>query len=100
VYSANAFIFKPGERARNYLRQAGGPDRQADRKRLFILRADGSVVSAQYADVQKAAIYPGDTIVVPPNLDPRGGFQRTIDLAQIAGNLALSVAAIAVLARQ
>ncbi|HTV09437.1 MAG TPA: SLBB domain-containing protein [Candidatus Aquilonibacter sp.] len=100
VYSANAFIYKPGERARNYLRQAGGPDRQADRKRMFILRADGSVVSEQYADVQKALIYPGDTIVVPPNLQPRNVLQRTIDIAQIAGNLALSAAAIAVLAKQ
>jgi protein involved in polysaccharide export with SLBB domain len=100
VYSANAFIYRPGERARNYLRQAGGPDRQADKKRLFILRADGSVVSQQYADVNKSMIYPGDTIVVPPNLQPRSGLQRTIDIAQIAGNLALSVAAIAVLARQ
>jgi hypothetical protein len=67
---------------------------------LFILRADGSVVSQQYADVNKSMIYPGDTIVVPPNLQPRSGLQRTIDIAQIAGNLALSVAAIAVLARQ
>jgi protein involved in polysaccharide export with SLBB domain len=100
VYSANAFIYKPGERARNYLRQAGGPDRQADKKRLFVLRADGSVVSEQYADVQKAMIYPGDTIVVPPNLQPHSALQRTIDIAQIAGNLALSVAAIAVLAKQ
>jgi protein involved in polysaccharide export with SLBB domain len=100
VYSANAFIYKPGKRAQNYLRQAGGPDRQADRKRLFILRADGSVVSEQYANVEKSVIYPGDTIVVPPNLEPRSVLQRTIDIAQIAGNLALSVAAIAVLARQ
>jgi protein involved in polysaccharide export with SLBB domain len=100
VYSANAFIYRPGERARNYLRQAGGPDRQADRKRMFILRADGSVVSEQYADVQKVTIYPGDTIVVPPNLQPHNVLQRTIDIAQIAGNLALSAAAIAVLAKQ
>ena len=99
VYSANAFLYKPDERARNYLREAGGPDRRADKKRLFILRADGSVVSQQYSDVKKAMIYPGDTIVVPPNLE-RSGLQKTIDFAQIAGNLALSAAAIAVLAKQ
>jgi protein involved in polysaccharide export with SLBB domain len=99
VYAANAFLYKPGERARNYLHEAGGPDRRADKKRLFILRADGSVVSQQYSDVEKAMIYPGDTIVVPPNLE-RSGLQKTIDFAQIAGNLALSAAAIAVLAKQ
>jgi protein involved in polysaccharide export with SLBB domain len=99
VYSANAFIYLPGKRVRDYLHQAGGPDRQADHKRMFVLRADGSVVSQQYADVKKAAIYPGDTIVVPPVLE-RNGLQKVMNFAQIAGNLALSAAAIAVLARQ
>jgi hypothetical protein len=100
VYSANAFIYTPGKRANSYLHQAGGPDRQADHKRMFILRADGSVVSQQYADVKKTIIYPGDTIIVPPYVQPKYGLQRTLAIAQIAGNLALSVAAIAVLANQ
>jgi protein involved in polysaccharide export with SLBB domain len=99
VYSANAFIYVPGKRAKAYLHEAGGPDRQADHKRMFILRADGSVVSEQYADVEKAAVYPGDAIVVPPSL-PKNTLQRALSIAQIAGNLVLSVATIAVLARQ
>ena len=68
MYSANAFIYLPGKRAKVYLHEAGGPDRQADHNRMFVLRADGSVVSQQYTNVKKAAIYPGDTIVVPPVL--------------------------------
>lgn len=98
VYSANAFIYEKGRTAKLYLRQAGGPDRQADKKRTFILRADGSVVSQQYTDVQKVAIYPGDTIVVPP-AGAKSGLLRTLSIAQIVGNLALSGAAIAVIAR-
>jgi protein involved in polysaccharide export with SLBB domain len=100
VYSANAFVYRPGKRALEYLRKAGGPDRQADRRRMFILRADGSVVSRQYANVMKAMIYPGDTIVVPPALDRRSILQRTTDIAQIVGNFALSIAALDVLANQ
>ena len=98
VYSANAFIYETGKTAKVYLRDAGGPDRQADKKRTFILRADGSVVSQQYTDVQKAMIYPGDTIVVPPS-GAKTGLVRTLSIAQIVGNLALSAAAIAVIAR-
>jgi protein involved in polysaccharide export with SLBB domain len=100
VYSANAFVYRPGKRALDYLRKAGGPDREADRKRIFILRADGSVVSRQYANVMKAMIYPGDTIVVPPALDRRSVLQRTADIAGIVGNFALSIAALDVLANQ
>jgi protein involved in polysaccharide export with SLBB domain len=99
VYSANAFIYTSGKRAGVYLHEAGGPDRQADHKRMFILRADGSVVSQQYTDVKKSMIYPGDTIVVPQAL-PKNTLQRTLNIAQIVGNLALSAASIAVIAKE
>ena len=98
VYSANAFIYAPDKRAGVYLHEAGGPDRQADHKRMFILRADGSVVSQQYTDVKKAMVYPGDTIVVPQSL-PKNTLLRTLSIAQIVGNLALSAASIAVIAK-
>jgi polysaccharide export outer membrane protein len=94
VYNANAFIFERRQHAIDYLRRAGGPDREADKKRMFLLRADGSVVSRQYADVMHTPIYPGDTIVMPPNLDKRAVFQRIVDIATIVGNLGIGLAAI------
>ena len=100
VYSANAFVYTSGERVINYLKRAGGPDRQADRKRTFILRADGSVVSRQYDDVERAAIYPGDTIVVPPIIDKRAFLQRVVDIAQVVGNLGIGFAAIYILTHE
>ena len=90
VYSANAFIFTPGRRVIDYLREAGGPDRQADHKRSYVLRADGSVISSQYNDVQHAYIFPGDTIVVPPIIDKRAFFQRIVDIATIIGQLGVA----------
>lgn len=100
VYSANAFVYTPHQRVIDYLQRAGGPDRQADRRRVFVLRADGSVVSRQYHEVYHAPVYPGDTIVVPPNLDKRNVLQRVVDIATIIGNVGIGAAAIAVLARQ
>jgi protein involved in polysaccharide export with SLBB domain len=99
VYSANAFLFAPHERVLNYLKRAGGPDREADRRRIFVLRADGSVVSRQYANVLAAPIFPGDTVVVPPILDKRSIIQRVIDITTIAANTGLGVAAIYLLSR-
>lgn len=98
VYSANAFVFRPGQRVLDYMHKAGGPDREADRKRIFLLRADGSVVSRQYAKVERAPIFPGDTIVVPPVLDRRSILQRIVDISQIVGSLGLSVASLYVVA--
>ncbi len=97
VYSANAFVFQRGKRMRDYLRQAGGPDRQADKKRAFILRADGSVYSSQYGDVAKATMFPGDTIVVPPQFDRRAVLRNLVDIASIVSGFGLGAAAIEVL---
>jgi protein involved in polysaccharide export with SLBB domain len=94
VYSANAFVFVRGRRERDYLRQAGGPDRNADKKRTFILRADGSVYSRQYGDVDRASIFPGDTIVVPPNFSSRAFLRDLVDISNVVGGLGIGVAAI------
>ncbi len=98
VYNANAFLFERNRRVIDYLRQAGGPDRDADKHRVFLLRADGSVVSSQYANVLHAPIFPGDTIVVPPILDKRAFLQRIVDIATVIGNLGVGIAAIGILA--
>ena len=45
VYSANAFVYELGRDSRAYLKLAGGPDRLADKKREFVLRADGHMRS-------------------------------------------------------
>jgi polysaccharide export outer membrane protein len=97
VYSANAFVYVRGRRERDYLRQAGGPDRDADRKRIFVLRADGSVFSHQYGDVDRATIFPGDTIVVPPQLDRRAILRDLIDISTAVSGFGLGAAAINVL---
>ena len=99
VYNANAFVYAPRQNVGDYLRRAGGPDRQADKRREFILRADGSVVSEQYANVHRAPIYPGDTVVVPPVLDRRAGFQRILDTVGIINNFGLSAATLYLIAR-
>ena len=100
VYNANAFLYAPNQRVINYLRRAGGPDRDADKKRIFLLRADGSVISSQYDKIGSARIFPGDTIVVPPTIDKRAVLQRITSIASIIGNLGVGAATLAILAKQ
>jgi len=94
VYSANAFVFQPGLRTSRYLKLAGGPDREADKSRSFILRADGSVLSRQYADVNHALIFPGDTIVMPPVLSKRAILRDLVDISSLVGQFGIGIAAI------
>ncbi len=97
VYSATAFVFERGRRVKDYLKMAGGPSRQADTKRTFVLRADGSVLSHQYANLERSLMFPGDTIVVPLQVDRRAVLRTLVDIATVVGQFGIGVAAINVL---
>ncbi len=108
VYDANAFVYEKGRRVKDYLHLAGGPDRNADRGREFILRADGSVVSHQYAGVGQRALFadrgfddvpllPGDTIVVPPVIEKGSVLRSLTNIATILEGFGIAAAAVEVL---
>ncbi len=99
VYNANAFLFERGKRVKGYLHQAGGPDRLADKKRMFVVRADGSVYSQQYGNVVHANIFPGDTIVVPPILTRSNLLRNIIGLTSVASSVGFNLAALVYLTR-
>jgi polysaccharide export outer membrane protein len=108
VYYANAFVYEKGKRVKDYLHLAGGPDRNADRNREFILRADGSVVSHQYSSFGQRALFanrdfddvlllPGDTIVVPPTVEKGSILRNLVNIATIVEGFGLGAAAVQVL---
>ncbi len=102
VYNENAFVYQPKSRLSDYLAKAGGPTRDADSSRIYLLRADGSVLSAQNANMffgsfSNELLMPGDTIVVPEMLDKFSMTRELKDWAQIFYQFALGVAGIKVL---
>ena len=103
VYNANAFRYVSGERLINYLTDAGGATRQADQKRIFLIRADGTVVSRQSRTIhshgrfENLKLLPGDAIVVPVRLrtsSPLNAFQGA---SQLASQAALTAAALSII---
>jgi hypothetical protein len=96
VYNATGISFRPGKTADWYLRQAGGVTRSGDKRRIFILRADGSVIGDEKATVFGRSILdvrmrPGDSIIVPEKVI--GGSQvwrNIIGIAQIMSSVALT----------
>jgi protein involved in polysaccharide export with SLBB domain len=103
VLNQNAFLYRNGARTGEYLHLAGGPNRDADRRQTFILRADGSVTghnvgkSIFSSGFNNVRLYPGDTIVVPEkNIGP-GAMREFLSWSQMFSQLALGAAAIDVL---
>src|SRR2546430_17586224 len=96
-----AVSFRPGRSAKWYLSQAGGVSQLADKKAVFVVRADGSVIAAKNnssgwwgGDPLSATLRAGDMIVVPEKAPKIGGrnWAGTMQTAQLALSLAFAVA--------
>lgn len=104
VVNNNAFLWKPGRTAADYVKLAG-LDEAAEPSAMFILRADGTVSHANdvkglfgYGGLGTQPLYPGDAVVVPNQLDfetwGRALVRNLKDWSQIFSQFGLGAAAI------
>jgi hypothetical protein len=96
VFNPTAVSFRPGKSAKWYLSQSGGPTQMANKKAIFVIRADGSVAGAKGStwsgDTLGAQLRPGDTVVVPEKAIVGGVQWQTVFLAaQVASSIASAV---------
>ena len=102
VYNANAFRHQPEKRLVAYLNDAGGATRDADQKRIFVIRADGTVVSRQsrishvHGGFEKLRLLPGDAVVVPEKVRVSSKMNDFLQTTQFMSQLALTAAALSV----
>lgn len=98
VYNATAITFTPGKTAGWYLQRAGGATSVANRKEIFVIRANGSVVGRRSGewynhDVLATRLQPGDVVVVPQKIIGASLFWRNLlSTAQIASSVAITAA--------
>lgn len=115
VMTPGSLRFEPDLRVRSVIERAGGVSQQADEDRIFVVRANGSVVaSAAYAgtawdpdgrrwvrtNIKKIVLQEGDSVLVPPDLEYRiSGVVLAKDLSQILFQVAATVGTIAVIGK-
>ena len=100
IFNQNSFLFRPEGRVGSYLQLAGGPNSNADKKHMFLIRANGAVVSRDSVnstwgdEFLKLKLNPGDTIVVPDKTIKPSALRGVLDWTQLFSQLAFGVAAI------
>src|SRR5258707_15718740 len=103
VYNQNSFLYSHGKRTGEYLLLAGGPNRDADRKHSFVIRANGDVLSRdtmkelwgnEFANLR---LNPGDTVVVPEKTFKPSALRGVLEWSQLFSQLALGAAAVNVI---
>jgi polysaccharide export outer membrane protein len=96
VFNPTAVSYRPGKSAKWYLEQGGGPTPMSNKKAIFVIRADGSVIGAKESLMSGSSLSvvlrPGDTVVVPEKAIGGGVQWQTVFLAaQVASAVVSSV---------
>lgn len=97
IQNPTSHLYQPGLKRDQYIAKSGGPSKKADKRRIYVVRADGSVATSGGSKLARGynlAVRPGDTIVVPLDSErmPRLPFWQAV--TQILYNVAVSVAAV------
>ena len=94
-------VFRPGSfqidgprRIGDYLADSGGPQRIADRSEIFVVRANGQVLTKRHGALSAQAV-PGDVIFVPVKTHATGIWTKIRDVASLLLSFGLTGAAIA-----
>jgi polysaccharide biosynthesis/export protein len=98
VQNTTSHFYREGLTRDDYVGLSGGATRKADGGRIYIVRADGSVVSSENAGwfrrSGQVAMRPGDTIVVPLDTERMPALPLWQAVTQILYNLAIAAAAV------
>lgn len=100
VPSQGSFIYQKSKTVFDYLDLAGGPAKSSDQGSIFVIRANGTVDSAQQGWVPfVSGLYgtralPGDSIYVPEDFERVSFTKSLLDVSQIFYQVGLGAAAV------
>jgi protein involved in polysaccharide export with SLBB domain len=98
VQSPTSHVYQPGLTRDEYIAKSGGTTQKADRKRIYVVRANGDVVaggrSGWFRRSQSIEMRPGDTIVVPLDTERVNALPMWQAVTTIIYNLAVALLAV------
>ena len=98
VQNSTSLLYNPRLSRDDYIAQSGGMTRRADKRQIYVVRANGSVVATGgggwFRRTGSADIKPGDTIVVPLDVEHLPPLPMWQAVTTILYNVAIAVAAV------
>ena len=101
VYMDNSHVFEKNLSVDDYIQLSGGANEFASEDNVYLIKVDGSIVSpsqlssgAFFRRTSSRGLQPGDTIVVPLQIQPFSGAKAATELTQIIYQMAIAAAAV------
>ncbi|MGB6409632.1 MAG: SLBB domain-containing protein, partial [Candidatus Deferrimicrobiaceae bacterium] len=111
VFNQTAFVYRKGRSLHHFIDLAGGYTENADKKRIYVLKVDGTAVqpkrgffsglswdtdSKSWESGSYQTLDPGDTIVVPEKLERIAWLREIKDITQILFQIAVAAGVVIV----
>ena len=108
VFNPTSLLYEQGDTVSYYLSRVGGMTKEADKKQVSVIKADGTVISMAQGNRGRLLFWdkeynqwffggfmshrmePGDTIVVPRKIDKYQWLRNTKDITQIIFQIAVA----------
>jgi protein involved in polysaccharide export with SLBB domain len=106
VYNSTSFVYMPDSNVSYYLKKAGGVTRDGEEDDMFVVKADGTVMSKQqssfglrwddgdrrwtFGGFNANRLDPGDTVIVPQKLERIAWMREIKDITTILSQIALT----------
>lgn len=97
VQFPTSHLHQAGLTVDDYLERSGGPTRQADESRVYVVKADGSVMlpeKSRWFGSRSQQLEPGDTVIMPIDVDRLNQLELWTNVSQIVYQMALGAAAV------
>lgn len=97
VQQPTAHLYNAKLKVNDYIELSGGANIRADQKRTYVVKVDGSVKlpgRTGWLSRRRVAVEPGDTIIVPLDIERRRALTVWSEASQVVYQLALGAAAV------
>ena len=99
VQSPTSHVYRRGLSRDDYIARSGGATQKADRKRIYVVRANGDVISGErrggwFRRTRDVEMHPGDTISVPLDTERDRALPLWQAVTTIIYNLAVALLAV------
>ena len=97
VQFPTSHLYQPGLTVDDYIERSGGLTRQADDSRVYVVKADGSVMvpeQSSWFGGRSQQLAPGDTVIAPIDVDRLNQLELWTNVSQIFYQIGLGAAAV------
>jgi protein involved in polysaccharide export with SLBB domain len=99
VVNPTAVVYNPYRTVNDYLAQVGGPGKNADLKNMYVIKVNGSASGRKgffLGGVSSERLDPGDSIIVPEDLERVAWLKEIKDITTILANIAVTAGVVLV----